>query len=223
MTKIVAISDQHGYLPEIPECDILLIAGDICPIDSHLPDYQIEWLDTDFRWWLVENSHKAKYIMGIAGNHDFVFETHKRTIPKNLPWIYLEDSGYCANGINIWGTPWQPWFMNWAFNAPKDDDKEEFLCNKFSLIPNNTDIIMCHGPPRGYGDKTTRDEFVGSVALLDAIDRVQPELCVFGHVHEGYGNWNYEWNEGGPILANVSLVNSDYRMKNFPTIFEIDF
>ena len=49
---ICAVSDLHGQLPDIPKCDLLLIAGDVCPVTNHSLDFQEHWLDTEFRWWL---------------------------------------------------------------------------------------------------------------------------------------------------------------------------
>src|SRR5437764_537555 len=51
--KVLAISDLHGFLPEnLPPCDLLLIAGDLCPLRDHSPLAQANWLATTFRAWL---------------------------------------------------------------------------------------------------------------------------------------------------------------------------
>ena len=44
--RVVALSDQHGFLPDIPSCDLLIVAGDVCPdrfgpfMAVHDPDQQ---------------------------------------------------------------------------------------------------------------------------------------------------------------------------------------
>lgn len=69
MICATAIADQHGYLPTIEPCDLLLIAGDICPDDFVRPDSpdHLHWLDSTFRDWL--RGVPAQRIVGIAGNH----------------------------------------------------------------------------------------------------------------------------------------------------------
>src|SRR5690348_12012006 len=69
--KVTAFADAHGALPKIrEECDLLLIGGDVCPVDqSHEPAHQRNWLRTVFSDWLHEQP--AKNIVWIGGNHDF--------------------------------------------------------------------------------------------------------------------------------------------------------
>ncbi len=201
--KILAMSDLHGYLPDdVPPCDLLLLAGDVCPIENHTLAFQHDWLDNDFRRWLQRLP--ARHIIGIAGNHDLIFEHAPELVPGDLPWTYLQDSGVTWEGIKIWGTPWQPWFFDWAFNG-----RPEQLQKIWSLIPDDTDILVVHGPPHGYGDAVPERYGVrrtGCPHLLERIQTIQPRLAVFGHIHEGRG----QWTVGRTILANVTMLNASY-------------
>ena len=47
----------------------------------------------------------------------------------------MQDEGVEWQGLKIWGTPWQPWFFNWAFNGRPDE-----LKSKWALIPDDTTI-----------------------------------------------------------------------------------
>jgi Icc-related predicted phosphoesterase len=211
--KIVAVSDLHGNLPEIPACDLLLLAGDLCPISNHAPDYQAEWLDTRFRHWLQSLRH-VPHVIGVAGNHDFVFEQEPARVPNDLPWEYLQDSSTEYQGLKIWGTPWQTWFHDWAFNGLPDQ-----LQQKWELIPADTDVLVVHGPPHGYGDAVARGDGVqhtGCPHLLARIEKIRPELVVFGHIHEGRGQW--QLNED-TTLANVALLDAHYQAVHSPWVY----
>lgn len=215
MIKIAAVSDLHGILPEIPEVDLLLIAGDICPLQDHSLSFQRDWLDWNFRHWLRDVP--AKKIVGCAGNHDFIWQDRPGEVPKGLPWTYLQDRETEYEGLKIWGTPHQPVFGWWAFNLLEED-----LVRKWELIPKNADIIVLHGPPYGYGDQAPRYnaqgfENTGSPSLTAKILEIKPKLVVCGHIHEAHG----QWNVNGTIIANVSIVNGKYQHVHKPTIFEI--
>lgn len=67
--RVCAISDLHGFLPEIEPCDLLLICGDIMPlnIQSNMPASE-KWLDEVFIPW-IDNQPIDQAIL-IAGNHE---------------------------------------------------------------------------------------------------------------------------------------------------------
>ena len=205
MTTIACVSDLHEHLVDIPECDLLLIAGDISFAFKGDPREKHAFLAGPFREWLERVP--AKEIVLVAGNHDQSIEAWG--LPDGLRCHYLQDEWIELFGLSIWGTPWQPWFYDWAFNAPPRDG-ETFLASKFDGIPADTDIVVAHGPPRGYGDRTRRGEHVGSTALTETLERVQPQLVVCGHIHEAYGSYRL----GDTEVLNASVVDAGYRPVN---------
>jgi predicted phosphohydrolase len=166
----------------------------------------------DFDAWLAELPHEHKIV--IAGNHDFCFEKKPEEAERALTGAtYLLDSGTTACGIRFWGSPWQPWFYDWAFNLQRGPE----IRAKWDLIPDGTQVLVTHGPPAGFGDLTSAGESAGCVDLLAALERVKPAAHVFGHIHEGYGQWEKE----GMRLINASSCNLAYDPVNPPVVFEI--
>ena len=205
MTRIVCISDQHEHLVDIPACELLLIAGDVSfAFKGDLRSKQA-FLAGEFKDWL--DRVPAEEVVLVAGNHDQSIEAWG--MPDGLRCHYLQDEGIELFGLELWGTPWQPWFYDWAFNAPRRDG-ESFLADKFERIPADTDIVVAHGPPFGHGDMTMRGEHVGSTAMTETLERVRPRLMVCGHIHPAYGRYRL----GETEVINASLVDEEYRPVN---------
>ena len=204
MTKIVAISDMHGQLPDdLPACDVLVIGGDICP--DFLRGYangatrQAYWLDTAFREWLW--AQEAEAIVGIAGNHDFVLENWG-LVPGGLPWTYLQDSGIAVCGKKFWGTPWVPNLPSWAFYGSPGA-----LQARSDLVPADVDVLITHGPPYGTLDYV-HGQHVGEEAILRAIRDQRPGKVVCGHIHSAHGQADLHYSE----VFNVSILDEAYEV-----------
>jgi Icc-related predicted phosphoesterase len=101
-----------------------------------------------------------------------------------------------------------PWFYDWAFNAPRRHG-EAFPASKFEPIPADTDIVVAHGPPHGYGDRTG-NEHVGSTAMTETFERVRPRLTVCGHIHPAHARYRL----GETQIVNASLIDDQYRPVN---------
>lgn len=205
--RLVLISDTHGLhrRVQIPDGDLLIHAGDLT---NHGELDQV----ADFNAWLGDLPHPHKIV--IAGNHDFCFEQSDHAAKLLTHATYLFDAGVTVGGVRIWGSPWQPWFFDWAFNLQRGPE----LRAKWRLIPTGTDILVTHGPPRGFGDLTAGGERAGCADLLDEMrTRIRPQLHVFGHIHEGYGTMR----DGDTLCVNASICDLDYRPVNAPVVLEL--
>ena len=221
--QVICTSDFHGNLPinVIPEGDILLIAGDICPayhtVVQSIPMQQ-KWLESKFLPWIksVKEKNNIKDVVLVAGNHDWILSRkHPRDICPGLneEIIYLQDSFVEINGLKIYGSPWQLPFCDWAFN--KSEIQLEVI---WESIPKDTDILLSHSPPYGILDITTlSNENIGSHSLLKKIKEIKPKLVVFGHNHSGYGIHK----EDDITFINATLLDEQYQMVNKPISIEI--
>lgn len=190
--RVVAIADLHGRIrADVPECDLLLVVGDLGPLDYFEP-------------WLRLARYRAEEVVGIAGNHD-LFAEERPDLYRALDWTYLEGETTHVLGLKIWGGPWTPPFMDWAFML-----EEPELRKRWSTIPDDVDVLVTHGPPWETADWSNHgQEHCGSFTLAARLAQLPDlRLYVFGHIHEGRDRG---WYNTGAEWANVSALDDQYR------------
>lgn len=201
--RITFISDTHGQHEalQLPPADMLVHAGDFTGKGQQA---EVE----SFLEWLGAQPHTHKVF--IAGNHDFLAERDPQLFQSLLPpgVTYLNDSGLTLEGIRIWGSPIQPWFYDWAFNRRRGPD----IARHWALIPDDTELLITHGPAWGILDQLRHGESVGCQDLLQRIQQVKPRIHVSGHIHEAYGAQQV----GGVHYINASVLDERYQLVNPP-------
>lgn len=213
--EITFISDSHGKHDLLTEG---LKPGKTIIHSGDISSRGYEWEIRAFLEWF--SSLPYQYKIFTAGNHDWLFQRYS-SIAKELlsefpDIIYLEDSGITIEGINIWGSPQTPRFFDWAFNVDRDE-----IYKFWELIPEDTDILITHGPPYKIGDLVNNryhtDKNVGCKALAKRVLEVKPKIHVFGHIHCGYGIYTNEHT----TFINAAVLDEDYTYTQKPTIFKL--
>jgi len=201
--KIIGISDLHGNLNfTVPECDLLLIAGDVFPayrnkIQSFF--IQAEFIRV-FEAWL--NLQPCKKVIYIAGNHDWLFETVNDSIIVKGKITYLNNDAVKVGKHKVFGFPWSLHFNNWAFNCSEENIKNNI--NKDLL--GQSDIWLFHSPMYGIND-LIGGKHIGSKTIRKLFNKYKPKYYVHGHNHI-----NQQTNN----VYNVTLLNNNYELKNKP-------
>jgi Icc-related predicted phosphoesterase len=241
--RITHISDTHNKHNQLngllPGGDLLIHSGDISSLGR-----QSE-VERFVKWFNGIDNYTNKVF--IAGNHDMTFDReillrdklayfegkteYDTECAEGKPkWLeellgihlrpnvfYLENSGIDIEGIKIWGSPITPSFgYGWAFNKDRGYDINEI----WNRIPNDTDIVITHGPIHSYCDRTDRGGLnVGCEQLYHRLNEVKPQLHFSGHIHEAYGYRNTKWG----YAFNGCNCDLSYLVNNKPMTFDYDF
>lgn len=220
--RILCLSDTHGMHHQInvpQDCDLLLFSGDMSNLGKPQEIHA-------FARWLHELPYKKEQIVCIAGNHDWLFEKEPGYAMMILEDVchYLQDEYLYLGDHLIYGSPWQPAFCSWAFNLERGG---EDLRRRWAMIPDDTTILLTHGPPHGILDQTPphvvqgevrEGESVGCKLLRDRISSLESlKLHVFGHIHSSPGSTNVD----SLLCVNASVLSEDMETFRSPIVVEI--
>lgn len=220
--KLVIISDTHQLHDQVklPEGDVLIHCGDFTNkgTDGALKS---------FLTWFSSQPHEYKIF--IAGNHELGLDKgyhreHKLNIIKeftsqNPKMFYLENSDVIINDVKFYGSPITPWFYDWAWNVRRGAP----IAAAWDLIPEDTNVLITHGPPYGILDTVLesfgRDSHQGCLDLRNKIRKLPAlKLHAFGHLHLQGGN---QITEEGVVFVNAAICDDAYHTVHTPVIVEI--
>ena len=131
--------------------------------------------------WHISDTHSQHGQLQIPDGIDLVVHSGDATNWSD-PYRNEIDQEIVIDGLKFWGTPWTPRYGNWSWMVDRGK-----INRKWDGIPDDTDVLICHGPPYGVLDATyaqnNKVELVGCSALAKRVTKVEPQLMLFGHVH----------------------------------------
>ncbi|KAJ7253765.1 Metallo-dependent phosphatase-like protein, partial [Mycena haematopus] len=225
-TRFVLLSDTHTRRCDVPNGDVLLHSGDLTERGT-LDELKstMEWLYAlphpvkiiiagnhdeivDREWYEASYESDFRTLPRSDGAAtpvpaEVVLELLKgpQAVAANI--IYLEGEEYrfkVQDGGKEWsvyGSPWTPYWGDWAFGYEKED--AEAVVSKIA----KTDILLTHGPPRNILDLTLNKARAGCPALSAVVQKLKPKLHVFGHIHEARGAYVHRWKHDSDELPRA--------------------
>ncbi|MEM1005033.1 MAG: metallophosphoesterase family protein [Pseudomonadota bacterium] len=187
--RILAFSDLHmarnraqDIVQASQGADLVIGAGDYCNMRQGL-DQAMDML-----------AGIGAPLTLVPGNAESAAELQD-AVPEGVH--ILHGAGMTVDGLRLfglgYGVPPTP-FGDWSCDLSEADATE--MLDRCEAA----DVMIVHSPPKGHGDMTSQDVSVGSVAVRDAIERVQPLLVVCGHIHD---SWGYRGRIGRTQIANL--------------------
>ena len=228
--RLLHISDTHGFHEAFPmdrfkDIDIVVHSGDC---SNYRDVVRNEQEVRAFLAWYRDVP--MQYKIYVAGNHDTSIERNRVTKQDFIDHgiFYLENEELIIEGIKFWGSPHTPQFGEWAFMKSR-----ETIGRVWENIPEDTDVLIVHGPPKGVRDlshdRLGRLEFCGDGALMKKCFKMRDtlKLMLSGHIHDSPGCDNQgvsHYSKTKTIFSNATCVDDgkfDRGLTSFGNILEI--
>lgn len=206
---LVILGDTHELHREVevPAGDILIFTGDLSMFSKHMSAIE------DFNDWLGELPHRWKLV--IPGNHEFFLEAapRKRSMLSNAKVLIDEAIG--INGLKIYGSPVTP-LGGGAFGMPSTEER----VRHWTGIPDDVDVLVTHGLPRGICDLSPgQHEPAGDPELMSRIKELASlRLHCFGYIHGGYGMLEQD----GVLFVNAALMGPMGDIEHAPVVLRMN-
>lgn len=174
--KVFAFSDLHhsrskaeALVAASQEADLVIGAGDFCNMRQNLPGAMS-----------LLAGIKVPFVL-VPGNAESADELRDAA---HQGWTVLHGEAAEIDGLHLfglgYGIPVTP-FGDWSC------DITEEAASKALDSCEAVDILITHAPPKGVADLTSSGQSVGSLAIHNAIARLQPRLAICGHIHDSWG------------------------------------
>lgn len=221
--NIWTISDTHGkhkFLTIPKDIDMVIHAGDMGTCrDAYM---NVNGMLDSLKWFReLPITHKIL----IPGNHCTSIE-RKLIDKKEFDGItFLNHESAQVAGLKIFGSGYTPSFgQGWAYNVNRNK-----LEQYWKDIPEDTDILVTHGPPAGILDLTINQDGnpfqCGCKSLWNRIKAIGTiRYSIFGHIHQESGCHNaaiLKINGMNTTFVNASVLDLGYEVCNNGFVIDI--
>ena len=177
--RIVAVSDMHlgeeflrALLAAAEEADLVIVAGDLAQRHEGLEAYAAGLTPIASKTIVVPGNNETETALRAATSARVL---HGETADLGA----LRVAGLGGGVPELTGAPFPSFDLS--------EEEAEAMLDGIT----EADILVTHSPPEGVADRLG-GRSIGSKAIRAAVERLQPRLHLFGHVH-------YCWGQRGTI------------------------
>lgn len=205
--RIVCLTDLHGapqaldrILSHAGAADVILLGGDITSFGT-----------PNTAEALVQQAMQfGGQVLAVAGNCD------SAAIDERLAelGVSLFGRGVMLQGVGLYGVSAMPPWSGTMYELSEHELGAALWAGRGQLIQPQREIVLSHAPPRDTQlDRTRRGQHVGSLAVRQFVDQVQPALLLCGHIHEA---------RGIDRLGATTMVNCGPAYDGYYAVAELD-